>query len=394
MIVSQVVASTCLALLLYVYLGYPLVLGLIALLHPRPVSRRDVTPLVTVLVPAHDEASAIRDKILNTAASDYPADRMEILVLSDGSTDATVATARETAAELAASGRTAPPLRVLDLARLGKARTLDTGARAARGDIIVFTDANVLLAPDAISRLIESFGDPEVGGVCGEKRHRPMPGPTGQGEGLYWRYENGLKRLESRVGSTVAADGALYAVRANLYVPIRNPASADDMAISMNVVLQGYRLVCDARAVAVESAPDDAVTEFRRKVRITNHSMRALLELGPALFMSGLYSFQLLSHKLLRHLSPLFMAGLLIGSTTASLGGNPVFRVLLLGQLALYGGAAAGHLLRQRRGVISRCLAPAHHFLLMQAAAAVGLVTVLRGYRLVAWQPRGGMEAT
>lgn len=395
MTIVEFAATACLLALLYVYVGYPLILALLALARPRPVRRRsEVTPQVSVLIPAHDEGAIIRDKILNIEAADYPAECTEVLVLSDGSTDGTVETARRTAAELERRGRPAPRVRVLDLPRQGKARTLDAGARAAGGEILVFTDANVQWTPEALRRLIENFGDPAVGGACGEKRHGAAPGPTSRGEGLYWRYENALKRFESRAGSTVAADGALYAVRAPLYVPIGNPASADDMAISMRIVLQGFRLVCDARAVAVESAPEDATEEFRRKVRITNHSMRALLALGPALVTSGLYSFQLVSHKLLRHLSPLFLVGLLGASTAAALGGGgPVAEVLLLGQTAFYGAAAAGHLLRGRRIASLGGLAAAHHFALMQAAALAGLLSLARGDRLVAWRPRGGLEA-
>jgi cellulose synthase/poly-beta-1,6-N-acetylglucosamine synthase-like glycosyltransferase len=391
---AEAAAAASLLLLLHVYVGYPLLLAVLALTRPRLVRRREVTPQVSVLIPAHDEGAAIRDKILNTAASDYPAERMEILVLSDGSTDDTVEVARRTAAEVAASGASAPRVRVLDLPRLGKARTLDAGARAAEADILVFTDANVQLTPDALRRLIENFGDPAVGGACGEKRHSPAPGPTGRGEGFYWRYENLVKRLESRIGSTVAADGALHAVRAHLYVPIGNPASADDMAISMRVVLQGFRLVCDARAVAVEAAPDDTNGEFRRKVRITNHSMRALLALGHPLLTSGLYSFQLVSHKLFRHLSPLFLLVLLLASSAAAFAGSgPVVGLLLLGQVGFYGAAGVGHLLRGHPIASQGALAAAHHFALMQGAALVGLGTLVRGDRLVAWRPRGGLEA-
>jgi cellulose synthase/poly-beta-1,6-N-acetylglucosamine synthase-like glycosyltransferase len=393
MTITELAAGACLLVLLYVYVGYPVLLVLFARVRPLPVRRGRVTPHVSILIPAHNEGLTIRDKILNVAAADYPAERMEVLVLSDGSTDDTIDIARRTAEELEVRSGRAPRVSVLDLPRLGKARTLDAGALAAKGEILVFTDANVEMTPQALGRMIEGFGDPAVGGVCGEKRHHSPSSVTARGEGLYWRYENALKRYESRIGSTVAADGALYAVRASLYIPIADPATADDMAISMRVVLQGFRLVCDPEAVAVERAPEDAGDEFRRKVRVTNHSMRALLALGPALFTSGLYSFQLVSHKLLRHLSPLFIVGLLVTSVASGLGGGGlIVQGLLLGQAAFFGAAVVGHVVRGRRIGSFGAPVAAYHFALMQAATLLGLLSIMRGDRLVAWQPRGGLE--
>lgn len=395
MSVAVVVSVVCLAILVYLYVGYPALLWILGRLRPRPVAKGPASPRVSVLIAAHNEEAVIEDKVLNTLGLDYPRDRLEILILSDGSTDGTVervqALLRRRGRE--EDGAPEPVTRVLDLPRAGKARTLNAGARASRSEILVFTDANIALAPDALRKLVANFADPEVGGVCGDKRYGEAPGSsTARGEGLYWRYDRWVKRLESRVGSVFASDGALHAVRRELYRPIQNPASADDMAISMRVVLQGARLVYEPVAVAVEAPPTDAGEEFRRKIRVTNHSMRALLDLGPALVTSGFYSVQLLSHKLVRHLSPLFLAGLLAGSAVAAVGGIPAMQLLFAAQVAFYALAVGGHLLAVDRSPRWLPLAAPYHFTLIQVAALAGIASLVRGRRLTAWNPRGGLE--
>jgi cellulose synthase/poly-beta-1,6-N-acetylglucosamine synthase-like glycosyltransferase len=388
----------CLGVLVYLYVGYPAALWALGRIRARPVARGPIAPFISVLVPAHNEAEVIDAKVENTLASGYPKDRMEVLVLCDGSTDGTgkrvQALVEEREAGEGGAGGCGAPIRVLELPRGGKARALNAGARAARGEILVFTDANTFLSRDALRHVVENFADPEVGGVCGDKRYGEPAGagPVARGEGAYWRYDRWVKDLESRVGSIFASDGALHAVRRELFQPIRNPASADDMAISMRVVLQGRRLVYDPRAVVVEAPPTDPEAEFQRKVRVTNHSMRALLDLGPALWTSGLYSVQLLSHKFVRHLSPPFLAGLFVASAGAASGGSLPFLLLFSGQVAFYGLAALGHGLRGTRVARRLAFAAPYHFTLIQLAAALGIVSLLRGRRLAVWTPRGGLE--
>jgi cellulose synthase/poly-beta-1,6-N-acetylglucosamine synthase-like glycosyltransferase len=396
MSLAAIGAALSLGVLVYVYLGYPVLLWVIGRLRHRPVAHRPIRPHVTVLIPVHNEEDVIEEKVLNTLASEYPPERLEVLILSDGSTDGTVKRVRELLGRLEGNGRGGPRrlVRLFVLPREGKGSALNAGARAARGEILVFTDANTLLAPDSLQHLISPFADPEVGGVCGNKRYvSRTPGSTAQGEGAYWRYDRWVKVLESRVGSIFASDGALHAVRSELYRPIRNPASADDMAISMRVVLQGHRLVYAPEAVVMEEPPHDPGDEFRRKIRVTNHSMRALLDLGPALWTSGFYSVELLSHKLVRHLSPLFLTGLVVGSLVAGVGGSTGFRILLLAQAAFYALAGLGHLVQRRGRAGSVLLAVPYHFVLIQIAALAGIASILRGHRLRTWTPRGGLEA-
>jgi len=209
------------------------------------------------------------------------------------------------------------------------------------------------------------------------------------GENLYWRYDKWQKQLESRFGSIFAADGTLYAIRRALYVPIEDPAQADDIAISTHVVLKGFRLVYEPLAVAWEEAPVDGRDEFRRKIRVTNHSVRALLNLGAALWTSGFYSVELLSHKLLRHLAPFFLIALLV-SSAALAPVHPLFAAFTLLQLTFYLAAMLGYALRHRHLGQLRLFTVPYYFSLVNAAAFCGILSIVRGTRLPVWQPRGG----
>ena len=385
MTVALVTFAICLAVCAYLYFGYPALVYLFGRLRNRPVLASDgALPSVTVIIPAFNEADVIEAKIQNTLASRYPTPLLETLIASDGSTDATVRTARQFA-----DAR----VRVLDLPRRGKARALNAAALEARGEVLVFTDANSLLDPDAVRHLARNFADPEVGGVCGNKRFRAANGAdtTAEGEGLYWRYDKWQKEQETRIGSIFAADGTLHAVRRRLYAPIDDPAQADDIAISTRVVLQGSRLIYEPAAIAWEDAPMEGRDEFRRKIRVTNHSVRALLNLRSALWSSGFYSVELISHKLLRHLAPFFMLPLLV-SNLALAGTHPIFTAALWLQVAFYGLAAAGALLRATPAGRLRLVSVPYYFMLVNAAAFFGVLSILGGRRLHAWTPRHGLR--
>jgi cellulose synthase/poly-beta-1,6-N-acetylglucosamine synthase-like glycosyltransferase len=373
------------ALCAYVYFGYPALIFVLSRLSPRPVRRGPGQPSVSLIIPAYNEGAAIEEKIRNSLALDYPRDRLEVLIVSDGSTDDTEAVVARHAAE---------GVRLLALPRGGKAAALNAGARAARGEILVLTDANATLEPAAVARLVACFADPEVGGVCGNKKYGSARGAdaTAGGENLYWRYDKWQKGLESAHGSIFAADGALHALREELYVPIADPAQADDIALSTRVVLQGRRLVFEPLAVAWEDAPVEGKGEFERKVRVTNHSVRALLNLGWALVGSGFYSVELLSHKLLRHLVPFFLVVLLLSNAFVAVS-HPFFRVVLLGQAVFYASALAGFALRRTWVGRRKLLSVPYYFCLVNAAAFVGVLSILGGRRIRAWTPRSGLPA-
>lgn len=371
--------ALCAAVTVYVYFGYPALIWVLARLRPRPVRKGEARPMMSLIVPLYNEERVVEQKIRNSLAIDYPA--MEVIFISDGCTDRT---------EEIVKGHESDTVRLLVLRRGGKAAALNAGVAAARGEVLVFTDANVDLAPDALAVLARSFADPDVGAASGRKKYVVRSGTdtTEKGENLYWRYDQWQKELESSIGSIFAADGTLYAVRRSLYVPIADPAQADDIAISTRVVLQGYRLVFDRDAIAYEEAPVEGSDEFRRKVRVTNHSVRALLNLGSALWTSGFYSVELLSHKLVRHLIPFFLVPLLLASFYLAVD-RPLFRLVLLLQLLFYGLAAAGALLRHSPVGAMRIFSVPYYFCLVNAAAFFGVLSLVRGRRVHAWTPRG-----
>lgn len=378
--------TASLAACAYPYFGYPAILWLHSRIRNRPVKKAPLRPSVTVIIPARDEEDLIGEKVCNTLQLEYPRDRLEVLVVSDGSTDRTEEIVRSFWDER---------VRLLPLPSCGKARALNVGAREAGGEILVFTDADIVLERDCLARLVENFADPEVGGVCGNKRYRPVTrgDATGTGEGLYWKFDKWQKRLESRGGSVFGADGALHAVRRELYVPIGNPSHADDLAISARVVLQGRRLVFEPGAVTSEEEPADAREEFQRKVRITNQSFRALLGLRRGLWSHGFYSLQLVSHKLLRYLVPFFLPPLFLTSLLLA-GRGPTFAVLFGIQALVYGLGLAGFLLRGTRPGRWKVFAVPFFFCLVNVAALLGVLSVLNGKQQPVWATRSSVEVS
>lgn len=382
-VVANLLLWTGIGMTLYLYLGYPLLLWLLTRVVRRPIQRGSATPRVTVIVVAHDEERWIGAKVRSTLALDYPGDRLEVLVASDGSTDRT---------EQIVAACDDERVRLLRLPRRGKAFALNDAAAAATGEILVFTDANSRIRRDALRKIVRNFADREVGGVCGAKLTLPAGGDTTElGEGLYWRFDQWQKTLETRLGNVFAADGTLYAIRHDLYVPLRDAAVADDIAISARVVLQGKRLVFEPEAIAEEPAPERGDHELSRKIRVTNHSLRALLGLRSGLWSRGLYSFELLSHKLLRHLSPFFLVAAAVGAVLLA-PTSAVARTALaaLAALGLLGGLGA--LGREHGWGRHPVFAFPYYFLLVNSAALLGTLSVLAGVKRATWNPRGGLQ--
>lgn len=370
----------CLAVCVYIYFGYPALLWIVSRVKPRPVRAGDVHPMVTFVVAAYNEEKNIAAKIANTLALDYPGQRIELLVVSNGSTDRT---------NEIVNAYGDPRVQLVALPDPGKMAALNEGAARARGEILVFTDADFLLDRQTLATLVRPFADPEVGGVCGARNTAVQRAgdATGDGEGLYARWDRWQKIRESEIGSVFAADGLLYAVRKSLFTPIADPGQADDIAISARVVLQGYRLVFEPRATAYEHAVVEAASEFRRKIRVAGHSVRALLNLRAALFTRGFYSLELLSHKLIRHFIALFLIGLFVSNVFLA-ASSPFYRLTLAGQLAIYGLAVTGALVRDRPIGRARLLAIPYYFCFVNAAAFFGIVAVLRRHRTTAWSSR------
>jgi cellulose synthase/poly-beta-1,6-N-acetylglucosamine synthase-like glycosyltransferase len=358
----------------WVYAGYPLALALLGVLRPRPRTTGAMEPSLSVIVAAHDEVEVIADKVANVLASDYPTSSVELIVASDGSTDGTVEAARDAGASL-----------VLDLPRVGKLGALNRAAAAAGGEILVFTDADSLFESGTLRRLMCNFADERVGGVAANivRVVKEDGRPVARGEGLYWRYERLLKRLEDRVGSVVSASGHLYAIRRSRFRESEQTAGTDDFLISSAVVLQGARLAFDQEARVLVATSEEGGTELRRKVRVMNRGLRSALALGTGLLptRTGLYAFEVVFHKLLRRLVGFFLLALL--AATAALG----WWLAVSLQLAFYALAAGGALLAHTRWGRLKPLWIPYFFCLANAAAALAVLSLLAGVRFERWEP-------
>jgi cellulose synthase/poly-beta-1,6-N-acetylglucosamine synthase-like glycosyltransferase len=365
------------AVVAYVYIGYPLLLKLAHLAFGRAPSHPPaVEPPVTLVISAFNEEASIREKLENTLQLDYPADRLQVLVVSDASDDRTDDIVREFADR---------GVRLLRMAeRGGKTVGLNAAIREARGEVVVFSDANAMYRRDALRRLSAPFADRTVGAVVGESTYHDSETASEASESLYWKYETAIKRLESETGSVVGGDGAIYAIRRGLYVPMRADALSD-FVNPLQIVKSGHRCLYEPAAQSVEKAAEGFDREFRRKVRIVNRAWRAMLSMPELLnpFRHGFFALKLISHKLLRWLAPVFLAVLLV-TNLALLGKGPFYAASLVAQLAFYALALAGHLLRQRQHM-PRLLSVPYYFTMVNIASARGILDAFKGETYTTW---------
>ncbi len=374
----------CLVLVLYIYVGYPAAVFLLARLTGREVRKADIEPEVTVLIAAFNEEQEIERTVLNKLSQDYPSDRLEVMVISDGSTDRT----DEMVEDLA--GRHPGRVRFLrQEPRQGKTQALNKAVAHATGDILVFSDANSIYAPDAIRRLVRGFADPSVGYVTGQMIYtNPDGSGIGEGSGAYMRYENQLRVLESRLSSVVGVDGGIDAVRPELYIPMR-PDQLPDFVLPLNVVEQGKRVIYEPDAKLYEPALSVATDEFRMRVRVSLRALWALYDKRNLLdpFQDPLFAWQLLSHKILRYGAFVPLTGLLVCNILA-VGEHPLYLGSLVLQLSVYGLAVLGHLFKRIIGV-SKLLIP-YYFVILNAASMLALWKFIKREKMVLWKPRGG----
>ncbi|HEX5057063.1 MAG TPA: glycosyltransferase family 2 protein [Gammaproteobacteria bacterium] len=366
--------------LAYTHAGYPLLIWVWARLRrrrPMALIEEGPLPMVSILVVAYNEAARIEGRLENLLALDYPGDRLEIILASDGSTD-------DTASKVQRFQRDGFRFIAHDR-RSGKTSVLNELIPQARGDIVLLADARQRFAPDALRRLVRHFSDPAVGAVSGELIivNGKEGSAVGEGVGFYWRYEKFIRRTESLIDSTVGVTGAIYALRRELFEPIPDDTLLDDVLIPMRIVRRGYRVLFEPTALAWDHSAPTAEAEFARKVRTLAGNFqlfaRAPWLLNPRADRIWLQAF---SHKACRLLSPFCLA--------AALGANllllnePFYALTLAGQLALYGAAACGHLLRNGGGNY-RLLGVPYAFCLLNWAVVVGLLRYINGRQRVTW---------
>ncbi len=370
-------------ILIYTYLGYPLLLTLIS----RRACRSALTtayPTVTVVVAAHNEEQCIAQKIRNVLDHDYPAERLDVVVVSDGSTDRT-----ETIVRALEGSRVQL---MMQPEQQGKNAALNRGVDVARGDIIVFTDANAMLAAGALHQLVTPFADLRVGLVTGQGVYGELGGGTTRiVSNAYVRYEAFIKRRESALGFIAAADGALYAMRRSLYRRLPT-TQVHDLFHPIDVARQGYRSVFVPEAYTVEPPSQDAESEFRRHVRIVSQGFVVFLTQAPSLVVHGYFKafWMLLSHRFLRWISaPFLLTALMSNLHLASF--NSVYMILLGGQVGFY-LLAVGGALAERWHLRLRLFAVPYFFCVVSLAGVGGLVNFLGGRRQAIWAPTGGMQ--
>jgi biofilm PGA synthesis N-glycosyltransferase PgaC len=367
--------------LLYTYVGYPVLIAVLARLRARPVRREPIAPAASLLIVAHNEERVIAAKLENCLSQDYPSERLEIVMASDGSTDRTEAITAEFARR---------SVRLIHFERRrGKASVLNELVPSLTGEIVILSDARQRYAPDAVRQLVMNFADPSVGAASGElcltgKERSPI----GQGLETYWSYEKWMRQSESLVNSTVGATGAIYAIRRTLFRPIPTDTLLDDVLIPMGVVRQGYRVVFDSAAIAYDEVSRSRRQEFVRKVRTIAGNFQAFSReswlLNP--FSNPIW-LQTVSHKGLRLVAPLWIIALF--ALNAALVSVSWFYAGAFGaQLAFYLLALAGFLL-ERRGRANRLATACYVFCVLNATTLVSFYRFVTGTQRAAWERAG-----
>jgi cellulose synthase/poly-beta-1,6-N-acetylglucosamine synthase-like glycosyltransferase len=391
----EIIFWACAALILWTQIGYAAALAALAHLFARtPAPARTAAPApeygspaapptsplpsLSLIVAAHDEESVIAAKVTNALALDYPRELLEVIVTCDGCTDATAEHSREAGADM-----------VLELARGGKIRAQDAAVERAGGEIVAFSDANALWEPDAARVLVGAFADPHVGYACGQVRfvRATGVGATNQ-EGVYWRYEMAVRRMESRLSSITAGNGAIYATRRDTYLVV-DPIMGHDLSFPFNMVKRGRRAVYVPGARATERMVPSLEGELARKRRMMSHTWPIVLR-GGMLSLRGYppgYALMILSHRLLRYLTPFLHALALAANIALVAGGagpHSLYVAALAMQLVLLFAAGVG-------GVVHiRVLLVARYYVLTTAVLALGLWDWLRHGTAATWEAAEG----
>ncbi len=369
-------------LIFYVYLGYPLAAFAVARLRPQPVRRGRVEPKVSLLIAAFNEEESIAATIENKLALDYPPEKLEVIIISDGSTDRTD--------EIVSSCGDSRVRLLRQEPRAGKTSALNLAVPQAAGEIIVFSDANSIYASDALRQLVANFADPEVGYVSGRMVYANPEGTViGDGCSAYMKYENRLRSAETRLGSVVGVDGGIDAVRKELYRPMKAD-QLPDFVLPLRVVTEGYRVVYEPGALLFEPALGRSDDEYRMRVRVSLRALWALWDMRQLLIGGGgtLFAWQLWSHKVLRYLCFFFLAGAWL-TNWALLGQGWLFQACFVLQNAAWFGAFLSPLL-EKQGRRVRLMAFSNYFALLNLAAAHAFARFLLGKKQVLWTPRKG----
>lgn len=380
--ILQILAWSSMVVLIYVYIGYPLLLFCLQYLVPGRVITKDsaARPYVTLMISCYNEEDVIEGKLKNSLAIEYPKDRLEIIVVSDASSDRTD--------EIIASFADEGVRLVRQVERLGKTSGLNLGMASAQGEIIVFSDANAMYEPDAILRLVENFADECVGYVVGCARYQDtVATAAGKSEGEYWRYEIALKTMESKLHSVVGGDGAIYAIRRELYDDL-GITDINDFVNPLQIIAKGFRGVFAPQAICWEEASGAFSKEFERKVRIVNRAFSGLFRVKEVLnpFRTGFFALEVISHKLLRWISPLFLLTFLAASLLLACQ-EVLFFQYLVGLVVLFCWLSYGGYLVSKGDEGCPLFYYPYYFILINLASLIGVSRSLRGKVQSIWTP-------
>ena len=373
---AEAVFWGAIAVVVYVYVGYPALIFCLAQLRPRPVRKGPELPTVSFVIAAYNEAPVIAKKIENTLALDYPPELLEIVVASDGSTDGTDDVVR------ARFGERVKVVRVEG--RRGKTITQNHAVAAARGDVIVFSDATTVYRPESLRAMVANYADPEVGCVTGTTVYgTETDAAVDKGRAAYWNYEVFLRRNESRFRSVLGASGCVYSVRRRLYTPLEADVISD-VAQAIRTIEQGYRAVVEDDAIVYEPAESSTIREeLQRRARVITRGLRLKFRLRWFFLRRPWFLLQVLSHRVLRWGVPFFL--IIAFFANAFLLDRPVYRAVFAAQLALYAAAALAYALERRNVRVPGLVIPLY-FCVVNLAPLLAVRALVRGEKQVTWE--------
>ncbi len=365
--------------ILYVYAGYPLALSIMSRHCRKPVLHGEVYPSVTVLVCAFNEEEVIRDKVVNSLQLDYPADKLTIVIASDGSTDGTNDIVREFEDSRVV---------LMDYPeRRGKVTVINDSVPKIQSEIIVFSDANTMYQEDSISKLIRNFNDSSVGGVSADVILHSEETTYGRSESLYYLYERWIQSKESEIGSIIGADGGMYAIRRKLFIPPSSNIILDDFVISMNIAINGQRLVYESEAVGHEKSSSSPKVEFHRKSRVVAGAVQSIMQNeGIPTFENMSLLFCYISHKFLRWMVPVFLIVLFIANMIIWISpyGGGLYSLTLIAQVLFYLMAVADIFIAKKRKLPITSIP--YYFCLVNGAALYGIYKGILNKQAVTWR--------
>lgn len=378
---------TGLFIIFYTYAGYGLTLYLIVKAKRlvgrsgKTQAKKEFEPEVSFVVPCYNELECIEQKVENTLNLDYPKDKLKVIFITDGSTDGTPEKLREFAEK---------GVQVLhEDKRGGKSAAENRAMKYVKSPIVIFSDANTILASKAVREIVKHYADPQVGAVSGEKRilQNEKDTATAAGEGFYWKYESALKKLDSELQTIVGAAGELFSFRSELFTDLEEDTILDDFMLSMRIASRGYRVIYEPNAFAVETASATVSDELKRKIRICAGGWQSMRRLTPALnpFKDTTLAFQYIGHRVLRwSVTPFFLL-MLIPLNLMLFTSGGLYQLIMYGQLAFYSLAFVGWFLENRQIRLKPLFVP-YYFFIMNYAVFPGFLRYIRGRQAAAWE--------